>query len=67
MERKKISKLLSNLFVSKFVTRHWVEVNEKVTIKSLGPAGNENDKSGKDVAFKNNDSFTMQSILIFLC
>ena len=30
-----------------------------MTIKSLGAAGNENDKSGKDVAFKNNHSFTM--------
>ena len=67
MEHKKISKLLSNLFVSRFVTRHWIEVYEKVTINSLGPAGNENDKSGKDVAFKNNHSFTVQNILIFLC
>ena len=59
MEHKKISKLLSNLFLSR--------VYEKVTINSLGPAGNENDKSGKDDAFKNNHSFTVQNILIFLC
>ena len=59
--------LLSNLFVSKFVTIQWFEVNEKVTINSLGAAGNKNHKSGKNVAFKNNHSFTMQNILIFLC
>ena len=92
MEHHKISKLLNNSTVSKFVTRKWIEVNDlsngqysvnrnirsktpmlksgwfdysdadivvKGKINLLAAAANENDGSGKDLAFKNNTPFRL--------